>query len=78
MVTPVSSDKYIGEQVAGQFHIRQRIGAGGMGSVYVAEQLDEGFRRARLGPEHAQDEINVLSGELNPAVGPDDHHTTSA
>ena len=33
MVTPVSSDKYIGEQVAGQFHIRQRIGAGGMGDI---------------------------------------------
>jgi serine/threonine-protein kinase len=40
MVTPVSADKYIGEQVAGQFRIQQRIGAGGMGSVYKAEQPD--------------------------------------
>ena len=44
----------------------------------VTQQLDERFRRAGFRPEHAEDEINVLSSELNPAVGPDDYHTTSA
>ena len=46
-------------------------------AVFIGEELDEGFRRARLRPEHAQDEINVLCGELNSTVGPDNHHTTS-
>src|SRR5262245_19011728 len=42
---PVSSnyargvpDPYIGRAIAGQFHVAQRIGTGGMGSVYKAEQ----------------------------------------
>jgi hypothetical protein len=45
---------------------------------FVTKQLDEGFRRACFRPEHAQDELNVLRGELDPAVWPDNHHTTSA
>jgi hypothetical protein len=45
---------------------------------FVTEQLDEGLRRAGFRPEHAQDELNVLSGELDPAIWPDYHHTTSA
>ncbi len=32
------SDPYIGREVAGQFRIVKRIGAGGMGAVYKAEQ----------------------------------------
>ncbi len=33
-------DPYIGQDIAGQFRIVDRIGAGGMGSVYRAEQPD--------------------------------------
>jgi hypothetical protein len=45
--------------------------------LLITKQLDESFRRAGFRPENAQDEINVLSGELDPAVWPDNHHTTS-
>ena len=34
------ADKYVGKEVAGQFRITKRIGSGGMGAVYQAEQPD--------------------------------------
>ena len=34
------ADKYVGMEVAGQFRITKRIGSGGMGAVYQAEQPD--------------------------------------
>ncbi|MEM6960938.1 MAG: serine/threonine-protein kinase [Myxococcota bacterium] len=34
------SDPYMGREIAGQFRIVQRIGSGGMGAVYRAEQVD--------------------------------------
>jgi hypothetical protein len=45
---------------------------------FVTQQLEEGIRRAGFRPEHAQDELNILSCELDPAVWPDNHHRTSA
>ena len=37
-ILPAVSDSYVGQDVAGQFRIVQRIGTGGMGAVYKAEQ----------------------------------------
>jgi serine/threonine protein kinase len=39
-ILPPVSDPYIGREVEKQFRIVERIGAGGMGSVYKAEQPD--------------------------------------
>lgn len=37
---PPAKDQYIGTEIAGQFRIVSRIGSGGMGAVYKAEQPD--------------------------------------
>jgi len=38
------SDVLLGQTLAGQFHVLKRLGAGGMGAVYLAEQSDMGRR----------------------------------
>lgn len=40
MYSPAVAESYVGQEVANQFRIVQRIGAGGMGAVYKAEQPD--------------------------------------
>ncbi|MEY2933515.1 MAG: hypothetical protein RL033_4264, partial [Pseudomonadota bacterium] len=35
-----ASASYIGKEIAGQFRVVQRIGSGGMGAVFKAEQPD--------------------------------------
>ena len=41
MLAPVPpADAYVGREIANQFRILEKIGSGGMGSVYKAEQPD--------------------------------------
>src|ERR1043166_2248012 len=43
--------------------------------VLIRQQLDEAFGRAELAAEHRNDELDVLSRELNPAVGLNQLHS---
>ena len=43
--------------------------------LLVGQQLDQGVRRAGPRAQHGHDEFNVLSGELNPAIGSNHVHT---
>jgi serine/threonine-protein kinase len=40
ILAPVAADPYVGREIANQFRILEKIGSGGMGSVYKAEQPD--------------------------------------
>jgi len=40
ILAPVAADPYVGREIANQFRILEKIGSGGMGAVYKAEQPD--------------------------------------
>jgi len=43
-MTTDADDPLLGQILAGQFHVLERLGAGGMGAVYLADQSDMGRR----------------------------------